>query len=79
VRTLSYTDEARLDLARAALLRIQELPFASPPWSYAPQFRARTLRRLRYRIIYEVTDPEIRIVAIAHTSRDPEHWLIRAK
>ena len=54
--------------------RIQEMPFASPPWSYAPKYRARTLRHLDYRIIYEVTDTLIRIIAIAHTSRDPEHW-----
>ena len=57
--------------------RIRAMPFASPPWSYAPRYRARTLRDLKYRIIYEVTEQLIRIVAIAHTSRDPEHWLDR--
>lgn len=59
--------------------RIREMPFASPPWSFAPKYRARTLRHLDYRIIYEVTDQEIRIVAIVHTSRDPEHWRRRVE
>jgi plasmid stabilization system protein ParE len=35
------------------------------------------VRHLSYRLIYEVTDPAVRIVAIAHTSRDPERWLGR--
>lgn len=61
------------------LERIREMPFASPPWSYAPRYRARTLRHLDYRIIYEVTDQEIRIAAIIHTSRDPERWRARLK
>lgn len=59
------------------LERIRAMPFASPPWSYAPRYRARTLRHLSYRVIYEVTDQEIRIVAIAHTSRDPEYLRAR--
>jgi len=61
------------------ITRIQEVPFAAPPWSYAPRYRARTLRHLTYRVIYEVTDQEIRIVAIIHTSRDPDYWLDRLK
>jgi toxin ParE1/3/4 len=56
---------------------ICEVPLAAPPWSHAPKFRARTLRRLPYRVIYEVTEERIRIIAIAHTSRDPERWLDR--
>ncbi len=59
--------------------RIRAMPFAAPSWSYAPRYRARTLRHLSYRVIYEVTDREIRIAAIAHTSRDPEHWLGRLR
>jgi len=32
-----------------------------------------------YRVIYEVTNELIRIIAIAHTSRDPEHWVDRVR
>lgn len=60
-----------------AVQDICEMPFAAPPWSYAPGSRAWTLRRLSYRVIYEATKRQIRIIAIAHTSRDPERWLDR--
>ena len=62
-----------------AIEHICEIPLAAPPWSYDPRVRAWTLQRLPYRVIYEVTDQQIRIVAIAHTSRDPERWLGRLK
>jgi hypothetical protein len=45
---------------------ICEVPLAAPPWSYNPQFRAWTLKRLPYRVIYEVTDQLIRIVTRPH-------------
>jgi hypothetical protein len=66
-------------LINKVVVDICEMPFAAPPWSYAPEFRAWTLRRLPYRVIYEVTDKLIRIIAIAHTSRDPKHWLDRVR
>jgi toxin ParE1/3/4 len=66
-------------LIREVVEAISETPFAAPPWSYAPEFRAWTLRRIPYRVIYEVQDQVVRIVAIAHTSRDPEHWLDRLR
>lgn len=56
---------------------ICESPFAAPPWSYAPRFRARTVQGLRYRVIYQILDPSIRIVALIHTSRDPRDWAFR--
>lgn len=59
--------------------RLRAMPFAAPPWSYAPRYRARTLRYLRYRVIYEVTDHAIHVAAIVHTSRDPRNWLDRLK
>lgn len=64
-------------LIRDAVERIREMPFAAPPWRHAPRFRARTLRRVRYRIFYELANQTIRIVAIAHTSRRPGYWLDR--
>lgn len=62
-----------------AIEHICEVPLAAPSWSYDPRLRAWTLKRLPYRVIYEVTEQRIRIAAIAHTSRDPEHWLGRLK
>jgi len=35
-----------LALIDEAVKNICDTPFAAPPWSYAPEFRARTLRRL---------------------------------
>ena len=64
---------------KAEIERIREMPFASPPWSYAPRYRARTLRHLRYRVIYEVTDDAIHIAALMHTSRDPKRWIDRLR
>lgn len=63
----------------AEIEAIREMPFAAPPWSYAPRYRARTLRQVRYRVIYEVTDHAIHIAAIVHTSRDPRHWIDRLR
>lgn len=59
--------------------RIRDMPFDSPPWSYDPRYRARPMRHLSYRIIYEVTAEELRIAGILHTSRDPQGWLARRK
>ncbi|HWU88639.1 MAG TPA: type II toxin-antitoxin system RelE/ParE family toxin [Kofleriaceae bacterium] len=66
-----------VDLIHEALEKIAHLPLAAPPWSYAPKYRALTLKRLHYRIIYQVTDDAIRIAALIHTSRDPILWLDR--
>lgn len=62
-----------------ALRWIFDLPYSSPPVGIFPNLRARTLRRIRYRVVYEVDGQTIRLIAIAHTSRDPNYWLDRLK
>lgn len=62
-----------------AVAAICEMPLAAPPWPTVPRLRVRTLKHVKYRVFYEVTDDEIRIVAIAHTSRRPGYWLGRVR
>ena len=64
---------------REIVERISEVPLAAPPWIYDPKFRAWTVQRLPYRVIYELTGELIRIIAIAHTSRDPTYWIDRLR
>jgi toxin ParE1/3/4 len=59
------------------LLEICERPEAWPRLAHRPRLRVRVIRRLRYRIIYEIMDRTIVVHAIAHTSRDPGYWLDR--
>jgi len=66
-------------LIRETVERISKVPLAAPAWAPEPRFRAWTLKRVNYRVFYEITDRAIRIVAIAHTSRRPGYWLGRLK
>jgi toxin ParE1/3/4 len=62
---------------RDALHRIAEGPTS---WSLVPNLPARLnvrqflLRRFPYAIVYLELDTEIRLLAIAHTSREPGFW-----
>ena len=38
------------------------------------EFRDVLLRRLKYRIVYELRESELLIVAVLHTSRDEKLW-----
>jgi plasmid stabilization system protein ParE len=59
------------------MIEIRERPEAWPRLAHRPRIRARVVRRLRYRIIYEILDRTIVVHAIAHTSSDPGYWLDR--
>lgn len=41
------------------------------------KFRYKQLDRFRYIIIFEVSGDEARVMAVAHTSRQPGYWLNR--
>jgi toxin ParE1/3/4 len=66
-----------LAAVRAACARIAENPRA---WSFArdvpPDFGVRkcVLRRFPYSVVYIELDDEIRVLAIAHGSRQPGFW-----
>jgi plasmid stabilization system protein ParE len=67
------------DVIDRAIEQIRALPRAWPAWPLRPRFHVRPLRRIRFQIFFEILDDVVRIVAITHTSREPGHWLDRAK
>jgi plasmid stabilization system protein ParE len=42
--------------------------------AYHGTYRYRLLNRFPYRVIYRERDHDIEILAVAHTSRKPDHW-----
>lgn len=44
---------------------------------YHGDYRYRLLKRFPYRVIYRQRDKDIEILAVAHTSRKPDHWKYR--
>lgn len=50
-----------------------------PDWHGEPVLRSRSVKTLRYRIVYYVRDETIRVIAYAHTSREPGYWHARAR
>lgn len=42
-------------------------------------FRRALLKRFRYAVVFEVLAAEILVVAVAHTSREPNYWLSRRR
>ncbi len=65
------------DEAWETIRRIKELPLAWHPLGGA--IRRCQMRRFPYGIIYEHTDVEIVIIAIAHLHREPEYWRSRVQ
>jgi toxin ParE1/3/4 len=62
---------------RDALLRIVERPHTWPLRPHVPEdLNARhfVLRRFPYTVVYLELETEIRVLAIAHTSREPGFW-----
>jgi plasmid stabilization system protein ParE len=57
------------------------------PWSFAkletlPEnepYRRALLPTFRYAVVFEVFDVEIVVVAVLHTSREPNYWIQRLK
>ena len=41
-------------------------------------YRRAWLRIFRYAVIYEIMPQEIAVIAVAHTSREPNYWLGRS-
>ena len=62
---------------REALLRIAERPHTWPLKAGVPvHLNAKhfVLRRFPYAVVYIELDDEIRVLAVAHTSREPGFW-----
>lgn len=63
---------------RQALVAIANAPHTWPSFGgVEPRARRVLLRRFPYAIIYIELDVEIRILAVAHTSREPGFWRTR--
>jgi toxin ParE2 len=60
-----------------AIERIKHFPLAWHPFSN--NTRRCQLHRFPYAIIYQISDTEILIVAIAHLHRKPDYWKERIK
>ena len=42
-----------------------------------PEVRRALLRHFPFAVVYFVTGPEVRVVAVAHARREPRYWLHR--
>jgi len=60
-----------------SLERIKTYPEAWHPFS--ANTRRCLMRRFPYGIIYQITEKEILVIAIAHLHRSPEYWKARLK
>lgn len=67
-------DEFR-DEAWATIQRIRGFPLAWHP--LADTIRRCQMQRFPYGLVYEATEIEIIIIAVAHMHREPEYWRTR--
>ncbi len=56
----------------SAFDRIRQFPNSWHP--YTENSRRCQTRRFPYAIVYQILEPEILVVAVAHTHRRPEYW-----
>lgn len=61
-----------LDEAWATIRRINDFPFAWHP--LGGSIRRCQMQRFPYGIIYEPSDVEIVVIAVAHLHQEPEYW-----
>ena len=71
-RLLQEVEEAFQSIAERPMsfARLETLPPDEP-------YRRAILRSFRYAIVFEILDAGILVVAIPHTSREPNYWLRR--
>lgn len=61
-----------LDLVDSAIDLLREHPESSP--LVTPHIRRKTIRKYPFSIFYYVRGSELRLIAIAHHSRQPSYW-----
>jgi plasmid stabilization system protein ParE len=66
--------EDEIDAAFSLILRFLE---AAPQWRERPGRRVAVLDRFPLTIPYQITDQDIVVLALAHTSRRPNYWARR--
>lgn len=57
-----------------AVASIEEGPLTFPEMREASRFRSVKVFGFPYRLVYLVTDEEVRVVAVAHGARAPGYW-----
>lgn len=65
------------DALDAAFSRILRFPKAAREWQCRSDCRVLLLARFPFAIPYQITDDDIIVLALAHTSRRPGYWLKR--
>lgn len=65
------------DEAWETISRIKEFPLAWHPLNET--IRRCQMRRFPYGLIYQASDTEIIIIAVAHLHQEPEYWRIRTQ
>ncbi len=65
-----------LDAVQEAIGLIEARPLAwqRDDWASDRNLRRFVMRRFPFSIVYEVTELEVRIVAVAHFRRNPRYW-----
>lgn len=69
-----------IDKVAETLEAIQERPLSFAKLETLPPdepYRRALLPAFRYALVFEVLDTEIVVVAVPHTSREPNYWLKR--
>jgi plasmid stabilization system protein ParE len=56
---------------------IVQFPKSAPQWRDRPDRRVAVLDRFPFRVPYQITDEDIIVLALAHTSRRPDYWARR--
>ena len=64
-----------LEIYDRAIQEIHEHPYSFP--RFLENYRRKTIRRFPFSIFYSLKHSEVRILALAHQSRDPLYWLGR--
>jgi plasmid stabilization system protein ParE len=74
-----YAAQANVDMARAFVdefERVVNLIFSSPQLGaiFRGNCRRYFLRKFPYSVIYQITQDELRVLALAHQRRRPSYW-----
>ena len=85
----TWYDERRIGLGSefvsevmGVLVQIGEAPLLFPPWPgmsmREPMIRRAVVQRFPHLVAFEIHEPHIFVLAIAHAKRRPLYWLERA-
>jgi plasmid stabilization system protein ParE len=66
-----------VDAIESALAAIVEAPEAYPRWQAGSPYRKYVLRRFPFVVFFTFDGSAVRVVAFAHSKRQPGYWLNR--